>query len=277
MELIPGMGELAAAFARDGVVCVRSALDPGEVAEAARGIEAVLASPGPLAQVASAAGDPGRFTEDFCRWQDVAEIERLARHSAVPRLAATLMLTPQVRFYHDHVLVKDGGTAQRTPWHQDQPYYNVDGRGVSAWIPVDPVPEAGCLELVAGTHQGPWLMPRTFLAGEARWFPEGSLAELPDIEADRDGYDIRRFDLAPGDAIFFDFLTVHGAPGVPYAGARRVLSLRYLSASATFAPRPWRTSPPFEGLDRDLAAGAELDHPLFPVVWPRPGADAARG
>src|SRR5262249_45733483 len=159
---------------------------------------------------------------------------------------------------------------------QDQPYYNVDGRGVSAWIPVDPVPVEGCLELVAGSHRGPWLMPRTFLAGEARWFPEGSLAELPDIDADRDAYDIRRFELAPGDAIFFDFLTVHGAPGFPFSGARRVLSLRSLSAGVTFAPRKWRTSPPFEGLDRELTAGAELDHPLFPVVWP-PGGKPPRG
>jgi ectoine hydroxylase-related dioxygenase (phytanoyl-CoA dioxygenase family) len=110
-----------------------------------------------------------------------------------------------------------------------QPSYNVDGRGVSAWIPVDPVPAAGCLELLAGSHRGPWLMPRPFLAGEAKWFREGSLAELPDIEADRGAFDIRRYDLEPGDAIFFDFLTVHGAPGFPFGGRRRVLSLRYLS------------------------------------------------
>jgi ectoine hydroxylase-related dioxygenase (phytanoyl-CoA dioxygenase family) len=269
MDPLLADGKLAAAFAADGVVCVRAALDPGEVAVAARGIDAVLASPGPLALVASGAGDPGTFTEDFRRWQQVPEIGRLALHSRVPAIAAVLMATPQVRFYHDHVLVKEGGTRQRTPWHQDQPYYNVDGRGVSAWIPVDPVPEAGCLELVAGSHRGPWLMPRTFLLGEARWFPEGSLAELPDIEADRDAFDIRRFDLAPGDAIFFDFLTVHGAPGFPSAGRRRVLSLRYLSAGARHAPRPWRTSPPFEGLDGELTAGAAMDHPLFPVVWPR--------
>jgi ectoine hydroxylase-related dioxygenase (phytanoyl-CoA dioxygenase family) len=271
MDMIAGAAALAEAFARDGVVCVRGALDPGEVAAAARGIDAVLARPGPLALVASGAEDPGRFTEDFCRWQDIGEIEQLARRSAVPGVAAALMGTPEVRLYHDHVLVKEGGTAARTPWHQDQPYYNVDGRGVSAWIPVDPVPEAGCLELVAGSHRGPWLLPRTFLRGEARWFPEGSLAELPDIEADRGGYDIRQFEMAPGDAIVFDFLTVHGAPGFPYAGRRRVLSLRYLSAEATFAPRPWRTSPPFDGLDRELAAGATMDHPLFPVVWPPGG------
>ena len=168
----------------------------------------------------------------------------------------------------DHVLVKEGRTRQRTPWHQDQPYYNVDGRGVSAWIPVDPVPLGGCLELVAGSHRGPWLMPRTFLDKEARWFPEGSLAELPDIDADRGAWDLRRYDLQPGDAIFFDFLTVHGAPGFGYPGRRRILSLRYLSAGARHAPRAWRTSPPYDDLHGELPAGAPMDHPLFPVVWP---------
>ena len=261
-------GELVAAFAREGVVCVRSVLDPGEVAAAARGIDAVLARPGALAQVASGADDPGAFTEDFCRWREIPEIERLARYSRVPAVAAALLATPQVRFYHDHVLVKEGRTRQRTPWHQDQPYYNVDGRGVSAWIPVDPVPADGCLELVATSHRGPWLMPRTFMQGEARWFPEGTLAELPDIEADRAAFDIRRYQLAPGDAIFFDFLTVHGAPGFPHDSRRRILSLRYLSADARHATRRWRTSPPFEGLTAELPAGAAMDHPLFPVVWP---------
>ncbi len=256
----------AEAFGRDGVVCIRQALDSSEVAAAAAAIDHVLGNPGPLALVASGADDPGTFTEDFRRWQDVPAIGELAAHSRVPAIAAALMRSRPVRFYHDHVLVKEGGTRQRTPWHQDQPYYNVDGRGVSAWIPVDPVPQAGCLELVAGTHRGPWLMPRTFLAREAKWFPEGSLAEIPDVEADRDAFDIRRYELAPGDAIFFDFLTVHGAPGFPFSGRRRVLSLRYLSAQARHAPRTWRTSPPFEGLDAELAAGAEMDHPLFPVV-----------
>jgi ectoine hydroxylase-related dioxygenase (phytanoyl-CoA dioxygenase family) len=258
----------AVAFARDGVACVRGVLSRHELASAARAIDIVLAAPGPLAVVASSPGDPGSFTEDFCRWGQIPEIEALARHSAVPRLAAELMATPEVRFYHDHVLVKQGGTRQRTPWHQDQPYYNVDGRGISAWIPVDPVPGEGSLELVAGSHAGPWLMPRTFLDGEARWFPEGSLAELPDIEADRSAFDIRRFGLAPGDAVFFDFLTVHGAPGFPFAGRRRVLSLRYLSAGARHAPRTWRTSPPFGGLTGELPPGAAMNHPLFPVVWP---------
>ncbi len=256
-------------FADDGVVCVRNVLTDQEVASAKAAIEEVQAEPSTLAQVASAPNDPGQFFEDFCRWSEVGVIEQLARHSSVPAIAGQLMSTPRVRLYHDHVLVKEGKTRQRTPWHQDQPYYNVDGCGVSAWIPVDPVPEAGCLEVVAGTQRGPWLMPRTFLTGEAKWFPEGALREMPDIEADRDAFSIRRYDLQPGDAIFFDFLSVHGAPGFPFDGRRRVLSLRYLSEEARHAPRRWRTSPPFEGLEDELGEGVPMEHPLFPVVWSR--------
>ena len=259
--------ELVETYQRDGVVLVRQVLSLPEVARAAAAIETVLASPGPLSQLASNPDDPGSFVEDFRRWNDVPEIESLATRSRVPRIAAELMGSPTVRLYHDHVLVKEGGTTQRTPWHQDQPYYNINGEGISAWIPVDHVPEAGCLELVAGTHRGSWLMPRTFLAGEAKWFPEGSLAELPDIEADRDAVVIRRYEMEPGDAIFFDFLTVHGAPGFPFAGRRRVLSLRYLSDRARYAARRWPTSPPFDGMDAELADGAVPDHPLFPIVW----------
>ena len=61
---------------------------------------------------------------------------------------------------------------------------------------------------------------------------------------------------------------MHGAPGFPYQSRRRVLSLRYLAADARHAPRRWRTSPPFDGLQDELPAGAVMDHPLFPVVWP---------
>jgi ectoine hydroxylase-related dioxygenase (phytanoyl-CoA dioxygenase family) len=206
-------------FTRDGVVLIRGLLTPGEVERARAGIEAVMQAPGPLGKVASSEDDPGLFFEDFCRRADIPEIDELARCSAAPEVSAALMATPEVRLYHDHVLVKEGRTLQRTPWHQDQPYYNVNGRGVSAWIPVDPVPAAGCLELLAGSHLGPWLMPRTFLDREAKWFPEGSLAEIPDVEADREAFDIRCYEMEPGDAIFFDFLTVHGAPGFPFADA----------------------------------------------------------
>ncbi len=69
--------------------------------------------------------------------------------------------------------------------------------------------------------------------------------------------------------VFFDFATVHSAPGFPFDTPRRALSLRYLSADARHAQRPWKTSPEFPGLARELAEGAEFDHPYFPMAWPR--------
>lgn len=63
------------------------------------------------------------------------------------------MFSEQARLYHDQMLVKKFGTKQMTHWYQDQSYYNIEGRqNVSFWIPVDPVPLAWTLELVAVSH-----------------------------------------------------------------------------------------------------------------------------
>jgi ectoine hydroxylase-related dioxygenase (phytanoyl-CoA dioxygenase family) len=257
------------AFARDGVAVLRGLVTPAEVDLLRSGIGKVVAGPSHRSVVASSADDPGRFVEDFLRWVDVPEIETVALLSAIPEAAAGLLDTNSVRFFHDHVLVKSAGTEQRTPWHQDQPYYNVDGPAIGAWVPVDPVPKAGSPEFWAGSHLGPMLLPRTFLDREAKWFPEGSLGEVPDIEADPSAYDIRQWQLAPGDVVFFHSRTVHSAPGFPFEHDRRAVNFRYLAAEARHAPRPWATSPEFPNLAEQLPEGAPFDHPYFPMAWPR--------
>lgn len=259
--------EIEGDFDRDGAACVRGAFSPEHVELARRAIDANLADLSPNAKRASSAED-GAFVEDFCSWQRIPELESFIRSSPAAEIAGRLMGATTVRLYHDHVLVKEPGTRQRTPWHQDLPYYNVDGRqNVSMWFPVDPVPRASTLEFVAGSHLGPWYMPRTFLDGEAKWFPEGTLAELPDIAGDPERYRVLGWALEPGDAVFFHMLTLHTAGGVEGPHRRRVLSLRFLGDDMVHAPRRWVTSPPFPGLDEELPPGAPLDHPLFPVLW----------
>lgn len=254
-------------FDRDGVIIVRGLFSPDEVATIERGIERVLAEPGPMFKVASQADDPGRFVEDFCRWQEIEEIETIARTSRAADAARQLMGGGSVRLFHDHVLVKEPGTRQETPWHQDQPYYNVDGmRNVSMWAPVDPVAPESTLEFLAGSHRMGWLMPRTFLDNQAKWFPEGSLSEIPAIEQDRAAFDIRGWAMQPGDAVFFHMLTIHHAYGVPGANRRRAFSLRFLGDDMVHAPRTWVTSPNFDGLDLQIPPGAPMDHELFPVL-----------
>ena len=120
-------------------------------------------------------------------------------------------------------------------------------------------------------------MPRTFLDGQAKWFPDGSLAELPDIDGDPDA-DV----LGLGARAGRRRLLPHAHPPQRRRrdgpDRRRVLSLRFLGDDMVHAPRRWATSPPFPGLDERLAAGAALDDPLFPILWSReeqPDAAAA--
>jgi ectoine hydroxylase-related dioxygenase (phytanoyl-CoA dioxygenase family) len=231
------------------------------------GIETNLAQPSPRAKVASRPDDPGRFFEDFCTWQDIAPYRRLIFESPLALVAQCLMQSKTVRLYHDHLLVKEPGTRQRTPWHQDQPYYNIEGRqNVSFWIPVDPVSRPATLEFVAGSHRGPWLMPRTFMDQQAKWFPEGSLADLPDIEASRERLPVLGWAMEPGDVVCFHMLTLHAAGGVDGPNRRRVFSLRFLGDDIVHAPRAWPTSPDFPGLADQLPAGAAMDHPRFPLL-----------
>lgn len=261
--------QLREEYERHGVVCLRGVLKPTEVDRLREGIDANLATPSPRAKVASRPDDPGFFIEDFCNWQENAAYREVITQSALARIAAQLTGSRSIRLYHDHMLTKESGTQQRTPWHQDQPYYNVEGsQNVSFWIPVDPVSRASTLEFVAGSHRGPWLMPRTFMSNEAKWFPEGSLADLPDIEADRAAYDIRGWAMEPGDALAFNMLTLHASAGLEPGRRRRAFSVRMLGDDMRHAPRRWKTSPDFPGLTDQLPEGATMDHPLFPLLWP---------
>ncbi|MGA8705490.1 MAG: phytanoyl-CoA dioxygenase family protein [Steroidobacteraceae bacterium] len=262
---------LAGAFQRDGAVCLRGRLDAGQIALLRAGIDYNLAHLSTRAKIASDAADPGRFIEDFCTWQQNQSYRRFIRQSGLAETAAQLMDSRTVRLYHDHMLTKEPGTRQKTPWHQDQPYYNIEGRqNVSMWIPVDPVSRESTLEFVGGSHRGPWLMPRSFLDKQAQWFPEGTLKDLPDIEADRAAFPILGWALEPGDIVCFQMLTLHAAGGVGGSRRRRVFSLRFLGDDIRHAPRPWRTSPEFPGLVEELPAGAPMAHALFPLLWPGP-------
>jgi ectoine hydroxylase-related dioxygenase (phytanoyl-CoA dioxygenase family) len=269
-DLPPGcvVDALVNDFARDGAVCIRGLFTPSEIAALREGIEHNLSAPSPRSKVASRADDPGFFIQDFCNWTENAQYRDFIFRSPLGAAAAKLTQSRLIRLHHDHMLTKEGGTQSPTPWHQDQPYYNIDGhQNVSFWIPVDPVSVHSTLQFVAGTHRGPWLMPRSFMTQEAKWFPEGSLQELPDFDAHPDQYTILGWALEPGDCVAFNMLTVHSSRGTEPNQRRRAFSVRVIGDDVRHAPRRWVTSPNFPGLDEQLPAGAVLDHPLFPVLY----------
>ena len=254
-------------FRRDGACVIRGVLGAHELARLETGVEANLADPSERAVEGGGDAGAGRFFEDFRNWTRIPEYEDVIRGSRLGALAAELTGSATVRLHHDHLLVKDPGTTIRTPWHQDQPFYNIDGADtVSFWIPLDPVPRESTLEFVAGSHATrTWYMPRGFFDDRPMVFEEGTFADVPDVEADRAAHTILGWELEPGDAVAFNMLTLHAAGGA--RNRRRAFSVRIVGDDVRLAVRPHPTSPSFPELEGRLGHGDELDHPLFPVLW----------
>ena len=256
----------AEAYERDGAVVVRGVFDARWIDDLRAGLDRNLAEPGPWACDYTAGDGPGGFRDDYCNWERISEYEAFVRESPAAALVGSLMRSATVRFFHEHVLVKEPGTREPTPWHHDQPYYPVDGDQVcSLWLPLDPVPEAACPRFVAGSHRWPgYLAPRTFV-DQQPYAGADDLAPVPDIDAEGDRHTLLRWDLDVGDCIVFHMKTVHGAPGTEgLTSRRRAFSTRWLGDDAVWAERPYPTSPPFP--DVQLQPGDPLNHHRFPLV-----------
>ncbi|MEP6020788.1 MAG: phytanoyl-CoA dioxygenase family protein [Paracoccaceae bacterium] len=247
-------------YQNDGVVMI-----PGLFAKHVDALRLAVAenmsTPGPYASRNEKPGQTGLFFDDYCNWQRFQTFEDAARDPEITTAAQKLMASAKVQLFHDHVLVKEPGTSMPTPWHSDGPYYFVGGQqNVSFWVPLDPVTTAS-LRVVAGSH----LWAKDILP--TRWVSEDAFFEgdyLPAPDPDKDGMDIREWQMQPGDAVAFHFRSLHGARGNTSTTRRRAFSLRLLGDDATYVERPGPTSPPFPGYG--MTPGQELRTDWFPIL-----------
>ncbi|MBZ0128469.1 MAG: phytanoyl-CoA dioxygenase family protein [Rhodobacteraceae bacterium] len=251
-------------FQRDGAVMVPGVLT-GWMELLRDGIERNMAEPSQYAS--ENAVTEGRFFDDYVNWTRIPEFERIIRESPVAEVAARAMRSQTAQFFHDHVLVKEPGTPKPTPWHQDGPYYFVTGeQTVSFWIPAEKV-EAATLRFIAGSHRWDKPVRPVSWADDSDFYESGQeWIEVPDPDSDPRDMRVLEWVMQPGDAVLFDFRTVHGARGNFTPSRRRALSLRWVGDDARYVQRPGRTSPPFPG--HDMREGQKLREDWFPVIWP---------
>lgn len=257
------------AYRRDGVVLLRGAF--GEWVERLRaGLERNLRDPAAFAFPCESVphGEPGRFFDSYCNAELIPEYTDFVLHSCAAAMAASFMGATCARFFHDHAFCKEPGTARPTPWHQDMPYYCVDGtQTVSVYVSLDEVPEEVAVRFVAGSHRsGSLHYPRHFLDGANYAQDDPALTSAPDVDARQRDFDVRGWTLAPGDAVLFDFRTLHGTGGTAVRARRRAFSTRWLGDDVCYCERPGETSPPYG--DIGLRHGDPLREDLFPVLWP---------
>lgn len=262
---IPITDEQCADFERNGAICLRGVFRDW-VYTMAEGIERNMADPGPHATENLQAHEGGRFFDDYCNWQRIPEYRRIIHESPAASIAARAMRSHTAQFFHEHVLVKEATTRKPTPWHQDMPYYFLDGsQTVSFWLPVDPVEDA-TLRFIAGSHRWSKLVRPVSWASNQDFYGQNSdYLPVPDPDAEPETYTVLEWTLEPGDAVLFHYRTVHGANGNLTGRRRRVLSLRWVGDDVRYAEPPGRASPPFPG--HGMTNGQTLREDWFPVLW----------
>lgn len=259
-------------FEQDGVVLLRGAF--ADWVEPLRaGLEKNLASPLDYAFPCEAVqkGEGGRFFDSYCNWQRIEPYRDFVLKSQAASMAGQFMRSKTAQFFHDHAFCKEPGTQSATPWHQDLPYYCVDGRQtVSIYVSLDHAPADVAVRFVRGSHRAPKLYhPLGFSDGDQlgdQSNGEAGLEMVPDIEAHPDDYDLAAWALDPGDAVLFSFRTLHGTTNAQLKSRRRAFSTRWLGDDARFCNRG-ETSPPYKDIQVD--DGARMPEDCFPVLWQR--------
>lgn len=264
-------------FQEDGAALLRGVFEAW-VEPLRAGLERNLRAPQDYAFPCESApaGEPGRFFDSYCNWLLIPEYLDHVRSSCAASMAGQLMRSDRAQFFHEHAFCKEPGTQRATPWHQDLPYYCVDGtQTVSLYVSLDEVPAEIAVRFVRGSHRwGRLFYPRVFLDGADFNTDDDAMEAIPDIDAHPEDYEILAWDLTPGDVIAFDFRTLHGTTAGRVHDRRRALSTRWLGDDVTYCKRPGETSPPFP--DIGLEEGERMREDWFPVIWRDiPGSDGS--
>lgn len=264
------------AFKTDGAILIKEAVDKVWVERLLQVVDAQLAKPSTWANDANPGADRNRLFTDRYQWRVNPAIRSYIHESGVARLAGQAMESNAVRFYFDHLLVKEPATTTVTPWHQDVPYWPVQGKQIcSIWLALtDATVEESAMEFVRGSHaSGKVYLPEVFGDRENHpnsWQREGIGEPVPPIEDNRQAYDIIGWDMRAGDAVLFSAWTLHWAPGNRSPGRRRAaMSTRWLGDDATWYPHPG-ADPTVTQDDVSLRPGDPVhDDNVFPLVWAR--------
>ncbi len=264
------------AFERDGAICLRGVFDQDWVERMRGAVDRLKAEPGPMRQKFRP-DDPGEFFSDKFMWTHDPDFRDYVMRSPAAELAGRLMGSAKVNVFFDQLLVKEPRTPAPSPWHQDLNFWPFTGRQVcTLWMPLDVADhDSGVLEFVRGSHlwkERPFSRELVFanddkqpqdVAGDD--IPETDDPQaLPDIEADRDAYEIVSWDVEPGDVLAFTALTLHAAPGNASDRRRRALATRWTGDDIRYAVKRKLAT-----LLRDpgLVPGDAMVCELFPVVW----------
>jgi ectoine hydroxylase-related dioxygenase (phytanoyl-CoA dioxygenase family) len=282
-------------FHRDGAVLIKGMLAPEWLEVLREGLDRAIAEPDVLST------SLGSLRVDQFPAARTPALRRIIDESPIAEIVGRV-LHSSVRFYMDQLFYKPKGRFLPTPWHQDTCYYNLDGSDlIRAWVSPDSVPRNLSLEVVRGSHL--WNVTYSPLAGrdadadaDAQAMIESAEADrpmlgadsyqdwtywsgvkdktlplVPEIEAQRDSFDIIGWDYEPGDVLLFHGHVLHAALGnIDSPTPRRAHASLWAGRDVRYLHRLGQVIPDPQALYAHEPKSGQLlsEFPeVFPVGW----------
>ncbi|MFT5116156.1 MAG: ectoine hydroxylase-related dioxygenase (phytanoyl-CoA dioxygenase family) [Parasphingorhabdus sp.] len=271
-------------YHKDGVVLLSGMFNNDWIELLKRGLDANYDSPSDRSRIWDRDAKNRTMFYDSQAWQGIEEYQQFIFNSPAAQIAGKLMGSEKINFYFDAVFVRSPGSQFSTPWHQDEPYWSVEGYDTcTIWMPLVPVKRENALAYVPGSHRLDSVFYQ-YNFGELN--PDGkqgvdqvdfssfAKSTFPDIDADPQRYGVVSWDMQPGDCVAFNSRTMHGGSGkLDDDRELRVFTSKWLGDDVHINFRECGMDPDHSAVmtQRGLKHGDRPGTGLYPEIWSRSG------
>jgi ectoine hydroxylase-related dioxygenase (phytanoyl-CoA dioxygenase family) len=267
-------------YHRDGVLKLSGMFDKDWIEILNKGLDANIETPTRRSRIWYKDTSGRSMFYDHTAWQGIEEYRKFIFNSPAAQICGQLMNSETVNFFFDSVFVRSTGTQFETPWHQDEPYWSVEGYDAcSLWMPLVPVKRKSSLSFVPGSHRLKTVF-KQYNFGDLNPvrkknvdqvdFSDIAEQEFPDINADPERFGVVSWDMQPGDCIAFNGRTMHGGSGKLDDGYElRVFTTKWVGDDVRIKFRDCGMDPDHspDMIEKGLKPGDRPDTDLYPQIW----------
>jgi len=264
-------------YHRDGVVPLRGMFDKDWIELLNKGLNVNCEYPTERSRIWDKDDAGHTMFYDTLAWKEIEEYKKFIFDSPAAQICGQLMKAKAVYYFFDAVFVRSAGTKFETPWHQDEPYWSVEGYDAcTLWMPLVPVKQKNCLSFVPGSH----LFKSVFNQknfGEITGNPKDQVdfskvanEEFPDINANPKDFGVVSWKLNPGDCIAFNGRTMHGGSGkLDNDTGLKVFTTKWMGDDVRIKFRNYGMDPDFSSvmIKKGLKSGDRPSTDMYPLVW----------
>ena len=269
-------------YHRDGVLLLQNMFDKDWIELLNKGLDVNIKIPTRRSRIWHKDSSGHSMFYDHTAWQGIDEYKKFIFNSPAAQICGRLTGSTAINFFFDSVFVRSTGTQFETPWHQDEPYWSVEGYDAcSIWMPLVPVKRKSSLSFVPGSHRlktvfkqynfGDLNPVRTKNVDQVD-FSDIAEQEFPDINANPEHFGVVSWDVEPGDCVVFNGRTMHGGSGKLDGDCDlRVFTTKWVGDDVRIKFRDCGMDPDLSSdmIEKGLKPGDRPDTDLYPRVWTR--------